>query len=138
MLNHKKLTLEDINTFLNEPRIAYLSTIDHQGYPHTVPVWFASYNGTLIFNSGKNRARLKHIHTNPKVAVTIGGNSGDFEGFLIQGDAVIEKDPSHELLKRIVRRYILDDTAFQGFLKSVEQEERVILRVTPAKIIQVR
>ena len=138
MLNRKSLSIEDIRTFLDVPRIAYLSTIDNQGFPHTVPVWFAPDKSTLIFNSGKIRARLKHIQTNPKVAVAIGGNLGDSEGYLIKGDAVIEVDPYHEQLKQIAQRYILDDNAFNGFLKRVELEERVILRLTPKKVIRVR
>jgi len=138
MVNQKKLALEDISTFLDVPRIAYLSTVDRQGYPHSVPVWFAKDDDTLIFNSGKKRARLKHILTNPKVAVTIGGNSGDSEGYLIKGDAAIEADPFHDQLKQISRRYIQDEVAFNGFLKRVEQEERVILRLTPQKVIRVR
>lgn len=138
MQNRNKLTIEEIQAFLDVARIAYLSTIDNQGYPHTVPVWFAPDDGTLIFNSGKNRARLIHIQANSKVAVTIGGNSGDSEGFLIKGDATIEVDPSHAQLMQIARRYILDEKALNGFLKNTEQEERVILRLTPTKIIRVR
>ena len=138
MLNGKRLSIEDIRTFLDVPRIAYLSTIDNQGFPHIVPVWFAPDNSTLIFNSGKIRARLKHIQTNPKVAVAIGGNLGDSEGYLIKGDAVIEADPTHEQLKQIARRYIQDENAVNRFLKSVEQEERIILRLTPTKVIRVR
>lgn len=138
MVNQKKLTLEDISTFLDIPRIAYLSTVDRQGYPHTVPVWFAPDDDTLIFNSGRKRARLKHVLANPKVAVTIGGNTGDSEGYLIKGVAEIEADPSRDQLKQIARRYILDENAFNSFLKRVEQEERVILRLTPIKVIRVR
>ncbi len=66
------------------------------------------------------------------------GISADSEGYLIKGDAAIEADPSHEQLKQIARRYILDENAFNGFLKRVEQEERVILRLTPIKVIRVR
>ena len=138
MVNRKNLTIEDIRTFLDVPRIAYLSTIDNHGYPHTVPVWFSPDGETLIFNSGKNRARLKHILTNPKVAVTIGGNIGDPEGYLIKGDGAIEDDLSHIKLEQITRRYIPDESALNGFLESVKQEERIILRLTPKKVIRVR
>ncbi|PKN88448.1 MAG: hypothetical protein CVU46_00755 [Chloroflexi bacterium HGW-Chloroflexi-8] len=138
MQNRKKMTIEDIRAFLDVARIAYLTTIDNQGYPHTVPVWFSPDNGTLIFNSGKNRARLTHIQANSKIAVTIGGNFGDSEGYLIKGEATIEADPSYLNTKLIARRYIQDENAFNGFLKSVEQEERIILRLTPYKVIRVR
>ena len=36
-----KITLSSIQSFLDEPRVAYLTTIDSLGYPHTTPVWFA-------------------------------------------------------------------------------------------------
>jgi len=138
MQNLKKLNIGDIRTFLDVPRIAYLSTIDNQGYPHTVPVWFSPDGDILIFNSGKNRARLKHILTNSKVAVTIGGNIGDPEGYLIKGEGVIEEDPINIKLEQITRRYILDESSLNGFLASVKQEERIILRLTPTKVIRVR
>ena len=64
--------IDNIRTFLETPRVAYLSTIDLQGYPHTVPVWFAVDGDDLIFSATKSRARVKHILANPKGAVTIG------------------------------------------------------------------
>jgi len=55
-------------------RVAYLSTIDLQGYPHTVPVWFAVDGDDLIFGGVKSRTRVRHMKANSKGAVTIGGN----------------------------------------------------------------
>ena len=40
--------IEHIGEFLETPRVAYLSTIDLQGYPHTAPVWFAVDGGDLV------------------------------------------------------------------------------------------
>lgn len=129
--------IEHIREFLETPRVAYLSTMDLQGYPHTVPVWFAVDGGDLIFSATKTRARVKHILANPKGAVTIGGNTGEREGYLIKGSFRIEEDPTHIWRDQIVRRYVSAD-AMEKILARLGQEERVIFRLTPTKVIRVR
>jgi predicted pyridoxine 5'-phosphate oxidase superfamily flavin-nucleotide-binding protein len=132
------LVIDNIRTFLETPRVAYLSTIDLQGYPHTVPVWFAVDGDDLIFSATKSRARVKHILANPKGAVTIGGNLGDTEGYLIKGEFSTEEDRSHALRNQIIRRYVRDEKAFERLLARMEGEERFIFRLIPMKLIRVR
>lgn len=129
--------IENIRTFLETPRIAYISTIDLQGYPHTVPVWFAVDGDDLIFSATKSRARVKHILVNPKGAATIGGNLGETEGYLVKGEFTAEEDTSGVLIHQIVRRYISGE-ALKQFVTRIEQEKRFIFRLTPAKVIKVR
>jgi len=129
--------LDTIRTFLETPRIAYLSTIDLRGYPHTVPVWFAVDGDDLIFSATKDRTRVKHIQANSKGAVTIGGNLGETEGYLIKGEFKTEEDPSRILLNRIIRRYISGE-ALERFQARLAGEERFIFRLTPTKVIRVR
>jgi len=129
--------IDVIRTFLETPRIAYLSTIDLQGYPHTVPVWFAVEGDTLIFSTTRGRARVKHILANPKGAVTIGGNLDEKEGYLIKGEFNIEEDPSQSLINQILNRY-LSGEALEQFHARLAPEERIIFRLTPTKVIKVR
>src|SRR5687767_7907324 len=77
--------LDSIREFLDQPLLAYLSTIDSAGFPHTVPVWFGVDGDNLILPTMAERVRLKHIATNPKGAVAIGGNPSEGEGYLIKG-----------------------------------------------------
>ena len=129
--------IEPIRTFLESPRIAYLSTIDLLGYPHTVPVWFAVDGDDLIFSVAKSRARVKHIRANPKGSVVIGGNLGETEGYLFKGDFRIEQDPSQTVRHQIIRRYVSEENLPQ-FLERSGPEERYIFRLTPMKVIRVR
>lgn len=129
--------IEPIREFLETPRVAYLSTVDLQGYPHTVPVWFVVEGGDFLFSATKTRARVKHILANSKGAVTIGGNTGDREGYLIKGTFTMEEDPEHVLRDLILRRYVSGE-AQEQFLARMGQEERVILRLTPRQVIRVR
>ena len=129
--------IEPVRTFLETPRVAYLSTIDRQGYPHTVPVWFAVDGDDLVFSATRDRARVRHIQANPKGSVVIGGNTGEAEGYLIQGNFSIEEDPSHVCMNNIIRRYIRDEAALKQFQQRVEREERIIFRLTPTRVIRV-
>lgn len=128
--------LENIRTFLEAPRVVYLSTIDLHGYPHTVPVWFAVDGDDLIFSTAKSRARVKYILANPKGSVVIGGNANDAEGYLIKGEFKIEEDPSFALRDKVISRY-LSGKDLEQFLARTGGEERVIFRLIPLKVIRV-
>jgi hypothetical protein len=129
------ILIENIRTFLETPRIAYLSTINLKGYPHTVPVWFAMDGDDLIFSATRGRARVKYLQANPKGAVAIGGNLGETEGYLIQGIITIEEDASHPLLTQIVCRYVGPE-AMERFLGRVQQEERIIFGDTRKLLVR--
>src|SRR5215212_3113551 len=111
--------LDSIRAFLDRPLLAYLSTIDAAGYPHTVPVWFGVEGDDLIFPTGADRARLKHIAANPKGAVAIGGNPDEGEGYLIKGALRIAED-DRALRHRSIRRYMSGEQA-DDFIALVDQ-----------------
>jgi hypothetical protein len=127
--------IDPIRPFLEQPRVAYVSTIDLEGYPHTVPVWFMVEGDELIFSAQKSRARLKHIQANAKGAVAIGGNIGDSEGYLLKGTFRMEAQPNPALRRRIIDRYMPREAAEQ-FIASVSAET-VIVRFTPTKVMKV-
>jgi general stress protein 26 len=129
--------IDDIRTFLEQPQLAYLSTIDLLGYPHTVPVWFALDGDDLIFSTQKQRVRLKHIQANTKGAVVIGGEVSDGEGYLLQGKLRIEEDINQALRYSIIYRYMSGEAAEQ-FIAYSNQFENRLVRLTPTKIVKVR
>ena len=128
--------LDPIHPFLDQPLLAYLSTIDAAGYPHTVPVWFGVDGDDLVFPTGADRARLKHIRANTKGAVAIGGNPSEGKGYLIKGDLRIADD-DQALRHRIIRRYMSSQQADE-FIAMVDQMPYVLVRLTPARLTRVR
>jgi general stress protein 26 len=128
--------INEIRPFLEAPRVAYLSNIDLQGYPHTVPVWFAVDGDDLIFSAAKKRARVKQILANSKGCVVIGGNTDDAEGYFIKGDFKVEEDPSFILRDKVLNRY-LKGKDLEQFLARLAGEERVIFRLVPLSVVRV-
>ena len=128
--------LQSISQFLDRPLLAYLSTTDRAGYPHTVPVWFGVDGDDLIFPTRADRARLKHIGANPKGAVAIGGNPSEGEGYLFKGELRIADDDL-ALRRLIIRRYMSGQQADE-FIAMVDQMPYVLVRLTPARVTRVR
>jgi PPOX class probable F420-dependent enzyme len=128
--------LDSVRDFLDQPLLAYLTTINAAGYPHPVPVWFGTDGDDLIFPTMAARARLKHIRANPKGTVAIGGSPSEGEGYLITGELRIADD-DRALRHGVIRRYMSGEQA-DGFIAMVDREPYVLVRLTPSKVMRVR
>ena len=95
--------------FLKSQKVLRLSTIDKNGFPHIVPVWY-SYNRKVIQIGTNTRTRkAKNVKNNPQVAfcVDVGINAPDIFGVMGQGTAklVLEKNKVKRIAKKILLRY---------------------------------
>lgn len=125
-----------IREFLQKPLTARVSTIDANGYPHTVPVWFALDGDEIVIISVSDTAKVGHIRANPKGAVTIGGDPGDGGGYLLKGEFTIEPDPDDVLVRRMVYRYEAPDKAEQDIADWAELDI-IVLRLKPGAVLKV-
>jgi len=122
--------------FLEKPLLARLSTIDQDGYPHTVPVWFMLDGGDVVFISSRDTRKVRNIIANPKGAVTIGGEPADNGGYLIKGDVSIEEDPGDVWVKKFCYHYEDKAKAEQDIADWAELDI-VLLRLKPKIIVKV-
>jgi hypothetical protein len=106
--------LAPIRASLDRPLLAYRSTVDAAGHPHTAPVWFGVDGDDLIFPTQADRARLKPIRADPKGAVAIGGDLGAGEGDLRIAD------DDRALRHGVFRRSMSGEQA-EGFIAMVDQ-----------------
>jgi PPOX class probable F420-dependent enzyme len=125
-----------VHAFLQKPLIARLSTIGTDGYPHTVPIWFALHGESIVFISDRDNRKVKNALANPKGAVTIGGDRGDGAGYLLRGDLSIEDDPDNAVMHMMVDRYERPEAA--AALKDAwKEDDVVVIRLTPHSIVRV-
>jgi PPOX class probable F420-dependent enzyme len=127
---------DTIREFLQKPLIARMSTIDPDGYPHTVPVWFAIDGDDIVVISVSDTRKVGHIRANPKGSVTIGGDSGDGGGYLIKGEFVIEADPDDVWVKKLTYRYETPEQAEKDIADWADLDI-VVLRLKPTAILKV-
>lgn len=124
---------EPLHAFLDQRLIARLTTLDPDGYPHTVPVWYMLEGDDLVIASGFNSHKFKNIKANSKGSLVIGGDPLDENRtyqpcYLFQGDFFVEGEPGFDWITRIAYRYRNDH----------EQADRDIQTWGPHQLIRLK
>jgi PPOX class probable F420-dependent enzyme len=128
---------EERRHFLTDPaRTAKVATVGSDGSPHVVPVWFALDGDAIVFTTGAQSAKARHLRRDPRVSLCVDDETPPFSYVTIDGTATLSDD-----LARLLRwatviggKYMgADQAAAFGTRNAVPGE--VLVRVTPNKII---
>ena len=66
----RKLSDEQIEAFLDSrPSWAILSTIDEDGFPHTVPLGYFRLDRDIVMGVRDGTRKVANVESNPKVSV---------------------------------------------------------------------
>lgn len=122
--------------FLEKPLIARMSTIDSNGYPHTVPVWFMRDDDDLLVISVRQTRKIGYIAANAKGAIVVGGEPGDGGGYLFKGEFSVEPDGDQQWTRKFIYRYESGEKAEQD-VRDWADLEMVLLRLKVTKVSKV-
>jgi PPOX class probable F420-dependent enzyme len=87
-----------VETALRGDPVAWLSSVQRDGNPHVVPVWF-HWDGERIIAFSKPHARkVANLRQHPRVMLAVGSPGPDFEVELIEADAELPDAPAAELI----------------------------------------
>ena len=100
------MTDSEREEFLNEPRIAVLSTLSAEGTPVSIPIWFEwDGNHARVF-TGVGSAKIRRIEANPAASLLVANPTGEPEAWvLIEGNISIEREGGFALAERLALRY---------------------------------
>ena len=132
------LTSDEQAAFLDEVRVAALSTVDRHGFPHVVAMIFVARENAIFMTSWAKAQKVLNIRRNPKGGILIedGATYADFRGISIRGTCEIIDEPGQvrEMMQTIFARQMRspDAEAPTGAFDHIEK--RVVLKVTPAKV----
>lgn len=130
------MTKEQTDAFLRTTRIAKLATLNADGSPAVVPVWFEWDGQTATLFTYYKSPKLMRIRRDNRVALSVEEPLGAMEAWVtIEGTAAIEDDGGIELARRLIVRYYSSErveTVLPGWERMAD--EWVVVRVTPARI----
>ena len=128
----------DIETLLNKPLMAHLSTVD-KGEPRDSPVWFIWEDSSLwLFGTVKD-SFIKRLQQEPRCAVGIVDfdlQKGILKHVGIRGTAHIG-EVDHERLRRFVSKYLGSHSHDwnQWFVANIVDPLNVMVQIVPKSIV---
>lgn len=96
----RKLSDEEIEAYLDSrPGWAMLSTIDADGFPHTVPLGYFRLGRDIVMGVRDGTHKVANVERNPNVSILLedGSTMADIRGVMLQGHARIVRESSEAL-----------------------------------------
>jgi nitroimidazol reductase NimA-like FMN-containing flavoprotein (pyridoxamine 5'-phosphate oxidase superfamily) len=123
---------EEIESFLSEPgHMLRLATLDADGMPRNVPIWYVYDEGMIKFTPRANSVFLANLLRDPRCAMTIDEDPLPYRKVALQGPAQLlfptgRDDEWRDLYRAIAKRYI-DDEAADAYVDNTIDQPRALL-----------
>ncbi|WP_431238199.1 pyridoxamine 5'-phosphate oxidase family protein [Mycolicibacterium aichiense] len=96
----RKLSDDEVKAFLDSrPGWAILTTIEKDGFPHSVPLGYFRLGSDIILGVRDGTRKVANIESNPRVSILLedGSTMADIRGLMLQGRARIVREPGEAL-----------------------------------------
>ncbi len=96
----RKLTPEEVQQYLDEkPGWIVLTSIDPDGYPHTVPLGYFRVGEEIYLGTVAGSRKIRNIRREPRVSLMLesGSTMNDIKGVMLQGHATVLDRPEDVL-----------------------------------------
>ncbi|MEL6310153.1 MAG: PPOX class F420-dependent oxidoreductase [Chloroflexota bacterium] len=131
------MTDSELDNFLNQPGIvARLSTINPDGTPHTMPIWYEWRNGEIVVSTQVIQRKVKNMQRDPRVTILIDTCEFPYKGAMIYGEATLEHEGAMHKRISIFERYFGTRERAEEYAQALADKwEPVLVRIKPTKII---
>jgi PPOX class probable F420-dependent enzyme len=131
-------TPEQEASFLREAKTIILCSIDREGYPHAVAMWFdVDPDGSVLMTTYAKSQKVRNLRRNPKVTLLAesGLSYDQLKGVMVRGRAEVIEDVERctQLLVRIHVK--MGGESLPGIEDAIRERarKRVLLRIVPER-----
>ncbi len=134
-----RMSDEEIRSFLDEQYTLEVATIDHDGWPHLVAMWYVLINGKITFWTYAKSQKAVNLRRDNRLTclVETGVRYEELRGVQIKGRATIQDD--RETVQRIgeiiFERYTGPLTDNTRQVVAAQAPKRIIVTVEPEEIV---
>lgn len=131
---------EALAAFLAEPNLARLGTIDADGDPHIVPVWFAWDGARFLVGSDAGDRKVENLRRTGRASLEIDSDLRRKRGILVRGrvrlvDGADARARYQALSELQLPRYRPDAPVAETALRMASRGEPVVIEVEPRTIV---
>lgn len=134
----RQLGDDEVATLLELDLPARLATLDPDGYPRVVPIWFLWADGVFHMTSLRQRVHVSDIRRDPRAAICIDVEDPETRrNCQIRGRGIAELLPEHEeWTRRITLKYVLGPDAAREAERRAAMD-RVLIRLCPERLVRI-
>jgi PPOX class probable F420-dependent enzyme len=133
----REMTAAEVREFLMQgTRTAKVATTMRDGHPHVMPVWFVLDGNDIVFTTGAESVKGRHLRRDPRVALVVDDETPPYAFVHVRGRATIAEDAGELLLyaTAIGGRYMGAALAEEFGRRNAVPGE-LLVRVTPTRVI---
>jgi PPOX class probable F420-dependent enzyme len=100
--------VEAVDFLAEGTRTGNLATASRSGAPHVAPIWFVVADDDLVFTTGRDTVKGRHLRANPRAGLTVDIAEYPYHFVVVRGPVSID-DHAADLLTwatRIAERYV--------------------------------
>ena len=129
------MTKEQRDAFLREARIATLVTLNEDGSPNALPLWYDWDGQRLRMFSMSGTGKLRRLARDPRACVSVADPVGVLEAWVtVEGSVEMKQEGGRELALRLAERYYAPERAERTIRSWSRLEGWVLLELTPTRI----
>lgn len=132
----RRLRDEEVAELLNLDVPARLATLDRDGYPRVVPIWFLWADGAFHMTSLRARVHVADLRRDPRAAICVDiEDRGSRQNRQIRGRGIAQLLTQHEeWTRRITLKYVHGPEAAAD-VERRSSMDRVLIRLRPERLI---
>jgi PPOX class probable F420-dependent enzyme len=130
-----RLDAAEMERFLDEPgHLLRIGTIDEDGYPSVLPIWFIRQDDDIVFTPRGPAVFLADIRRDPRVGLSIDEDPLPYRKVTVRGRARILHEPGdddewRDLYRQIAKRYV-DVEAADAYVENTIDQPRALIAVS--------
>ena len=132
------MTDEERDAFLREVRIATLCTLNEDGSPNALPVWFEWDGETVRIFSYRETGKVRRLRRDPRACLNVAAPVGAPEAWVtVEGTVEILDEGGKEFGLRLAALYYEGERRDEAIAEWSAQDNWVLLELTPTRICTV-
>ncbi len=124
----RRLEKDELESVLEESRIARICCHNEDGTIHATPVWYKYIDGKIVFVTVDSSIKARNLKRNKNVTVLL-DQTNPVKGVMIYGTAELEYGDMYPLSLTICEKYLEQEKA-KSFAKMMVSETGIDLMVT--------
>lgn len=125
---------EELKALLDAPTFVHLATIQPDGSPQVTPVWVQRDGDDLLISTTEGRRKERNLRRDPRATVVVQPFDRPYVYAEIRGSVTLSREGGDALIDELARKYV--GTTYAEFNpRSAEEAPRVVVRLTPRKVV---